>query len=296
LSDLLSHLYVLIPVLDDQKHYYVSEDEIDKLLRHGEGWLASHPARRLIVSRYLKRQRSLADEALSRLMGDEPSEHEGEDRACAAPCQQAGLHQQRLRTVATILKESGARRVLDLGCGTGALVLMLLSSMPDAQVLGMDVSHRALEVASERVQRLPARQRERMQLIQGSLIYRDQRLSGYDAAAVVEVIEHLNPPRLAAFERAVFEFARPNTVIVTTPNRDYNVQFEKLPTGQLRHPDHRFEHSRVEFLAWATRVARRFDYSVQVRPLGPEDPQAGAPSQIAVFETAPADTACAGVV
>src|SRR5262245_29524293 len=38
LADLLRHLYVLLPVLDDEKHYWVDESEIDKLMRRGEGW------------------------------------------------------------------------------------------------------------------------------------------------------------------------------------------------------------------------------------------------------------------
>ena len=125
--------------------------------------------------------------------------------------------------------------------------------------------------------------RKRIRLIHGSLTYRDSRLAGYDAATVVEVIEHLDPPRLAAFERVLFEAARPATVVVTTPNAEYNVKWESLPAGQRRHKDHRFEWRREEFHAWSHRVGERFGYSVRFLPVGPEDPQVGSPTQMAVF-------------
>jgi 3' terminal RNA ribose 2'-O-methyltransferase Hen1 len=283
LQDLLTHLYVLIPVLDNEKHYWVSEDEIEKLLTKGEGWLASHPEKDLIVSRYLKRQRSLAREALSRLLAEDTP---GEDAALETPLERTpSLHDQRLGTVLTALKETGAKRVLDLGCGEGKLVRLLLSEKQFETILGMDVSWRALENAKERLRfdEMPERQRSRVELIQGSLTYRDKRLSGFDAAAVVEVIEHLDAPRLATFERIVFEFARPTHVILTTPNAEYNEVFESLLAGEFRHGDHRFEWKRTEFEAWASSVADRFDYVVRFEPVGPVDAERGAPTQMAVF-------------
>jgi 3' terminal RNA ribose 2'-O-methyltransferase Hen1 len=54
LQDLLAHMYVLLPVLDDDKHYWVDDDEIDKLLHRGGEWLAAHPERELITTRYLR--------------------------------------------------------------------------------------------------------------------------------------------------------------------------------------------------------------------------------------------------
>ena len=249
LADLLSHLYVLIPVLDDDKHYYVSSDEVDKLLRRGEGWLSAHPERDLIVKRYLKHQFSLRRAALERLVQDAPDpealdaeEAAAEEQIVEPEDKKVGLHQQRLGAVLAVLKQSGAQRVLDLGCGEGRLLRMLMTEKQFTQILGMDVSYRALEMASERLklERLPERQRERIALIHGSLMYRDSRLEDFDAAAVVEVIEHLDPPRLAAFERVLFECARPATVVMTTPNREYNVMWETLPAGSFRHRDHRF--------------------------------------------------------
>jgi len=289
LQDLLSHLYVLIPVLDDEKHYWVGDEEVDKLLRHGEGWLATHPEQQQIAKRYLKRQGRLVRTALAQLVEEDNPEpddtqekHELEEAAVEKPI---SLNQQRLEAVLAALKASGARRVLDLGCGEGRLLKELLQDKTFEEIVGVDVSYRALEIAQERLhlEWLTEQQRQRIKLIQGSLTYRDQRLSGYDAATVVEVIEHLDQPRLAGFERSLFEFARPTTVVVTTPNVEYNVKFENLPAGKLRHKDHRFEWSRAEFQAWANRVAEGFGYSVQFLPVGLEDVDVGAPTQMGVF-------------
>jgi 3' terminal RNA ribose 2'-O-methyltransferase Hen1 len=149
----------------------------------------------------------------------------------------------------------------------------------------MDVSYRALEIASDRLRldRMPPLQRARIELIHGSLMYRDERLAGFDAAAVVEVIEHLDPPRLAAFERVAFEFARPATLIVTTPNAEYNVRWASLPAGRFRHRDHRFEWTREQFEAWARRTADRFGYAIRFAPVGPVDPEVGSPTQMGIF-------------
>jgi 3' terminal RNA ribose 2'-O-methyltransferase Hen1 len=200
--------------------------------------------------------------------------------------QRISLNEQRLGSVMAALKARGARRVLDLGCGEGRLLRALLDDHQFTEIVGVDVSHRALEIAGDRlhVDRLPARQAERIRLLQGSLVYRDERLAGYDAAAVVEVIEHLDPWRLAAFERSVFDFARPRTVIATTPNVEYNVRFEDLPAGRLRHRDHRFEWTRAEFRVWAEAQADRFGYGVRFVPVGPDDPEVGPPTQMAVWE------------
>lgn len=288
LADALSHLYVLVPVLDAEKHYWLGQEEVEKLLRHGEGWLAAHPTREVITQRYL-RFRPLIASALARLVpeDEEGSEDEPETRDAAEEKIEAplGLHEQRLHRVAEILRASGARRVLDLGCGEGKLLRRLLSDRQFEEIVGLDAGSRSLEIAAERLDldRLPPGRRGRLRLLHGALTYRDRRLEGYDAAALVEVIEHLDPPRLAAFERVVFEFARPGLVVLTTPNAEYNALFPSLPAGRFRHADHRFEWTRAEFSAWAERVASRFGYRAELSPLGPEDPQRGAPSQMAVF-------------
>lgn len=290
LSELLSHLYVLIPVLDDQKHYWVGQDEIEKLLRHGRGWLDRHPARDQIVTRYLVHQRSLARQAIDRLTAEEQPDEEAasaqRDEQEAAAERPMCLNDQRLEAVVAALKSSGATRVADLGCGEGRLLRLLLADNQFKEIVGLDVSSRALESAAARLKldRLPPRVRERLRLLHGSLMYRDGRLSGFDAAAVVEVIEHLDPPRLSAFERVVFGEARPRTVVLTTPNADYNVIWPALPAGRFRHQDHRFEWTRAEFGRWVDELTARYGYRSEIRPVGALDERYGSPTQMAVFE------------
>lgn len=295
-SKLLQHLYVLIPVFDGKKHYYIGSDEVEKLLSKGESWLSDHPEKATITRRYLSKRQSLVRQALARLVVEEAVEEEASDvndeepLTEFAPTPQAerdlSLHEQRLGAVLAAIRSSGAKRVVDLGCGEGKLLREFLSDQQFTEILGMDVSVRSLEIAHRRLKldRLPERQRERIKLMHGALTYRDERLANFDAAAIVEVIEHLDPPRLAAFERVVFEHARPRTVVLTTPNREYNVVWESLPAGEMRHSDHRFEWSRAEFYDWANGVAKRFGYAVRFLPVGPEEAEVGAPSQMAVFE------------
>ncbi|MGW7386194.1 3' terminal RNA ribose 2'-O-methyltransferase Hen1 [Streptomyces sp. NPDC054794] len=294
LAEALRHLYVLLPVLDDAKHYWVSSDEVDKLLRAGEGWLPTHPEQKLITSRYLSRRWSLTRQAMERLelvrlAEADDSEVEAIDNAVEeeteAEEKPTPLAVQRRDAIVAVLQASNAARVLDLGCGQGQLVQELLRDVRFTEVVGVDVSVRALTIASRRLKldRMGERQASRVKLFQGSLAYTDKRLKGYDAAVLSEVIEHLDLPRLPALEYAVFGHARPRTVLVTTPNVEYNVRWETLPAGHVRHGDHRFEWTREEFRGWAATVAERYGYEVEFRPVGPDDPEVGPPTQMAVF-------------
>jgi 3' terminal RNA ribose 2'-O-methyltransferase Hen1 len=296
LAELLGHLYVLIPVFDDRKHYFVGEEEIAKLLAKGEGWLAAHPARAEITRRYLGYRPSLVRQALARLVEEETPDADGADEpteaaepaepAEATPTERApSLNEQRIAAVLAVLRDCGAARVLDLGCGEGKLIRELMKDRLFTEIVGMDVSVRTLEIAARRLKldRLAPAHADRVRLIHGSLMYRDKRLEGFDAAAVVEVVEHLDPPRLAGFERVLFGSARPRTVVLTTPNREHNAVWESLPAGRFRHRDHRFEWDRRQFRDWAAGVAARFGYGVSFLPVGPEHPEHGPPTQMAVF-------------
>jgi 3' terminal RNA ribose 2'-O-methyltransferase Hen1 len=280
LADALNQMYVLLPVLDDAKHYWVSPDEVEKLLRAGTGWLASHPQKALIARRYLAHRSSLTSAALSRLSDVPETSGISEERP--------SLNAHRRAAVLEALQRSGATRVLDLGCGPGALLGELVRDRRYTEIVGCDVSSGALEAAARRLHldRLPERQRARIRLLQTALTYRDDRLKGYDAAVLMEVIEHVDPPRLPALAASVFGHAAPATVVVTTPNVEYNALYPGLAHGSMRHADHRFEWDRAQFAAWCDGVAARYGYAVARSGVGAEDPVAGAPTQMAVFRKA----------
>lgn len=296
-QDLLTHLYVLVPVMDNAKHYAVTQDEVDKLLRKGEGWLASHPAKETIARRYLRYKKTLADDALTRLQEVEgvPDADEASttarDEAEQVLERPARLNDKRIEAAVAQVSacEPPAHRVLDLGCGEGRTMAALLKLPTVTYVAGMDVSPVALERAARRLHfdRMGERERARVSLFQGSLVYRDDRLRGFDAALLTEVIEHLDADRLASLVRVVWEFARPRRVIVTTPNAEYNTVWASLPAGKFRHPDHRFEWTRAEFRTWAEDVAARHGYTVALSGIGEEDATGrGTATQMAVFDVA----------
>jgi len=292
-STALTQLYVLMPVVDDSKHYWVSAAEVDKLMRAGGSWLAGHPERDLITGRYLGHHRTLVQDAVSRLAEvddtepgalGEGSADEPEDR----PTPLAPLAQQRKAAVVAALREEGAATVVDLGCGEGALLRELTADPAFSKVLGVDVSHRALELTARRLHldRMPDSQRARLELLQSSATYRDDRLTGYDAVVLMEVIEHLDPPRLPALVRSVFHHARPTSVLVTTPNAEHNVRYPLLAAGAMRHRDHRFEWTRRQLRDWAEATATSHGYTVRYLGVGQDDPEVGAPTQMAVFRRA----------
>ena len=287
LQELLTHLFVLIPALDNNKHYYVGKEEIEKLLAKGKDWLKQHPAYELITRRYLKHQKGYAKTAIERLVGTTMMTDEKAENQELTLEKKLSLHQIRLQTVTEQLKASGAKSVVDLGCGSGKLLKWLLKEKQFERLVGMDVSYQALEVAKKRLslENMAPRMRARIDLIQGALNYKDHRIANFDAAALVEVIEHLDTNRLLAFEKVIFDNARPKTVIITTPNVEYNVLFEGLPVGKFRHSDHRFEWTRKEFEAWGNRVGKLYNYQVKYLPLGPVAEKVGAPSQMAIFST-----------
>ena len=301
LSELLNHLYVLIPVFDNQKHYFVGSEEIEKLLLKGEGWLTDHPDKEFITRRYLRHQAGMTRRALTQLRDeDHPSDLDEAavassviDQAESGTQSQAAdsstprapaLNEQRHGRVIEALIGLGAGRVIDLGCGEGKLLKRMIAVGQFKTIVGVDVSIRALDIAARRL-RLEDRSAapgDRVRLLHGSLMYRDERFAGFDAACLVEVIEHLDPPRLAAAERVVFEFAKPTYVVITTPNAEYNRLWD-MPDGQMRHKDHRFEWNRDQFETWSQRIAAAHHYTFEHCGVGAEDAELGSPTQMAIF-------------
>ena len=286
-KELLSHLYVLIPVLDNDKHYYVNKSEIDKLLEKGKGWLETHPEKEQIIRRYLINLNSLTRKAFERLNEEEETDLNLESELTPAEIKnKETLHKQRLSIVVEQLKKFEAKTVLDLGCGEGKLLRKLIKEKQFTKITGMDVSYTSLTIAKDRLQweEMAPKQKDRINLFQGALTYKDKRLEGFDAAAIVEVIEHLDENRLLSFERVVFECAKPKTVIITTPNSEYNILYKDMAAGTMRHSDHRFEWTRKEFENWAKKVAEKNNYQVEILPIGNVDEKVGAPSQMGIFK------------
>ncbi|AMM21295.1 3' terminal RNA ribose 2'-O-methyltransferase Hen1 [Frondihabitans sp. PAMC 28766] len=287
LADALRHLYVLLPVLDDAKHYWVGDDEIGKLMRNGEGWLADHPERDVITTRYLAHQRSLVRDATERLdeLDDSAGDTTSLEEAAETVDAPTPLRIHRAEAVLQALRDVGAHRVADVGCGPGALLTRLVADPAFTEIVGTDVSSGALNVAETRLHLgdLSDRQRDRIRLLQSSVTYEDDRITGLDAVVLMEVVEHIEPTRLDALEATVFGHAAPASVIVTTPNSEYNALYPHLAAGTMRHTDHRFEWTRAEFADWASRVAGAFGYTVEHRSIGDLDAVHGSPTQLALF-------------
>lgn len=277
LSRALRQIFLLLPVLDDAKHYWVDHTEGDTLIRLGDGWLAEHPLSELIMRRSLAHQAGFVD-ATRALLGT------GTDTA--APPRPAGaLARVRRDGMLEALRGLGVTSIIDMGCGQGALLRVLLNDPRFARVLGADVSATALAQAERALdlEHMPDAKRARLQLVQSSVTYRDDRLTGFDACVLMEVIEHLDPDRLPSLERSVFVHARPRHVLISTPNAEFNALYPSLAAGAFRHTDHRFEWTRAEFAAWADAVAARRGYTVRYAALGEVDATLGAPTQLAIF-------------
>ena len=195
------------------------------------------------------------------------------------------FHELRLDTVLQELLRCGARSVLDLGCGGGELLLRLAREAQFCRIVGMDISADVLRAARELLQAEPGALAQRVELVEASFAEPDARFAGFDAAALVETIEHIDAHRLSSVERAVFGTFRPATVVITTPNSEYN-PIHGAPAGSFRHPDHRFEWPRAKFRGWARGVAGRNGYRAAFGDIGEPDPDLGSPTQMAVLSRA----------
>ena len=324
----LEHLFVMLPVLDDRKHYWIGDDEVDKLLRRGGDWLGAHPESAMITRRYL-RFGGYTDEALARLAdaaedleaadadpldalaeddlagatADSPAGAEAVAGPRAEPtggqadasgeemARPVRLSELRHLAVLEVVRALGGGRVVDLGCGEGRLLAQLIGESSVSEVLGTDASVASLERAERRLRLddMSERRREQVSLLQGALTYADDRLRGFDIALLVEVVEHVDPARLDALADAVFGHAAPAAVVVTTPNREHNVNYPHLHAGGMRHRDHRFEWNREEFAAWVQDISERFGYRTDISGIGFDDPEHGPPTQMAVFRRSASD-------
>ena len=290
--DVLRHLYVLVPVFDNAKHYFIGEAEIEKLVEKAGDWLASHPMKAAISRRYLRHQSGMVRRALGRLENDADESSEDSPRDVEPSTETPRLHDQRHAVAVDRLKRLGVRRVVDLGCGDGKLLRRLVKEPSFSEIVGMDVSVRSLEIAARRLRLERFEVTEfrfgesdagtRVRLMQGSVLYRDRRVAGFDAACLVEVIEHLEPRRVDAMAAVVLGHARPRHVVITTPNAEYNAVYGLAP-GQRRHRDHRFEWTRVEMTDWCERTAERYGYDVAIEGVGDADATLGCPTMMAVF-------------
>jgi len=279
---LLSQLYVFMLALDNERHYWISKTDIQILLSKGEGWLDHHPEKEWITRRFLKNLRSFTSEALLKLSEEQelPEEETPKSKLWVS------LHEQRLQKAYELIKLTGASTVLDLGCGEGKLMKKFIRDAQFRRIVGMDVSFSELQKAKENLflDNASPMMKERISLFQGSVTYKDDRMKGFDAVALVEVIEHLDEGRLPAMEKVVFGNAKPATVIVSTPNAEYNTVFERLDAESFRHEDHRFEWTRKQFQTWCDQVCAEFNYDVEIHPVGASEEGIGAPSQMAVFK------------
>lgn len=254
-----------------------------------------HPEKTLITNRYLAYRKRMVQSALDRLaplleesaetQEETDAQNEAQEATAEAPLR---LNEARLQAAleAVLSLEPKAARVIDLGCGEGNLLRMLIKQRAITEIVGVDVAVHTLNRAADRLrmESYSEAERQRVKLIQGSLVYHDTRFNGFDVATLLEVIEHIDAPCLVAMEKVVFANAKPRRVIVTTPNADYNTFWESLPAGQFRHRDHRFEWTREEFEGWANRVGGLFGYSVQIQGVGAEQEGLGFPTQMAVFD------------
>jgi 3' terminal RNA ribose 2'-O-methyltransferase Hen1 len=282
LQDALTHLYVLLPALDPARHYFYGEDEVQKLLDKSQNWLEQHPARELIVGRYLSKSRELRETALQQIAGDEDETAEDE----TATSEPGTAHDERHLKIIEIIRNAGDVSVVDLGCGEGKLLSRLAKLPGKLQITGVEPAMRDLEKAQRNLSRNPGKQVDpRIKLKHGSILYADEQLKGFDIAILSEVIEHIDPDRLDHAERCVFGFMQPRKVVVTTPNASFNAMFD-LEEGQFRHRDHRFEWTESEARTWSDRICRDYGYSCELGGAGGYDPECGHLSHFIVFEKA----------
>lgn len=192
------------------------------------------------------------------------------------------LHEVRHQQILELVRNCGARKILDLGCGSGNFLWHLMNETQIEQAIGVEQSSLSLLQAREKLavylQATPCR----LKLINSSYADPLPELHGFPLAVMIETIEHVDPKRLSQVEQNVFAVMCPKQVILTTPNSEYNTIYGLQP-GEFRDPDHHFEWTRSKFQQWARGVATRHNYEVHFAGIGEADLQLGSPTQMAIF-------------
>ncbi|MBW4084382.1 3' terminal RNA ribose 2'-O-methyltransferase Hen1 [Paenibacillus sp. S150] len=301
LQTALRQLFVLIPALDDYKHYYISDDEVDKIRRYGDGWLENHPQRALILKRTLRFAGAIkhyedqmagdGQQAENGASGEAPgiaepfaAPAEASAGTGAAEAPKARLNDLRYAAIADTVERLAARRsIVDFGSGGGKLSARL-SSVPGVQeIKAVEPSAAAQLRAMDRFAKLEGRPGAIVpEPVTGSLFYYDEALRGKDVMILCEVIEHIDERRLNRVMETIFHEYAPGTLIITTPNKEYNALYQ-MEHEKLRHRDHRFEWDREAFGAWCSCWTSAYNYSVRLSGIGEFAQEYGYPTQMAIF-------------
>jgi 3' terminal RNA ribose 2'-O-methyltransferase Hen1 len=272
----LRHVFVLIPVLDDYKHYFIDEREVEKLERYGEGWLEFHPLADLIIKRSLRFRDVIAK---SNFKVSDEKDLNFRNKAPSKPRLNDMRYEAIVKQVQSLTNKS---TVIDMGAGEGKLSVQLGFIPGIQEILAVEPSQREHIRAKERFEK--AKQIEGFlepSLLWGSLFYTDDRLRNKDVMILCEVIEHINEDRLPGIMELIFRENRPRTFLITTPNQEYNAIYD---LGEnMRHNDHRFEWSREEFQNRCQNWIANVPYSVVFAGIGEEQEPYGFPTQMAIF-------------
>ena len=290
LYNLLNQIRILIPVFDKEKHYYVDEKEVDKLIRLSIDWLKDHPEKNRIVGRYFSKDKKLAVKALEALKIDEIKNDDiEEDNTTSEKTieKKVRLNDQRLETVKKTIIENNCKTVLDYGCGEGNLESILANESSISQITFTDISFNALKNTKFRIRSKMKNEDydNKFSSFQSSLLYRDERCRNFDCICLIEVIEHIELNRLDTIVENIFGYYKSKIIIITTPNREYNIKYEFLEEDKLRHPDHRFEFTRDEFYKFVNNIVDndRYPYNAIIESIGEIDDTVGSPTMMAVF-------------
>lgn len=272
LQDALRHLFVLIPVIDNYKHYFIDEKEIEKLERYGEGWLEGHPLRDMIYRQALRFK-----EIYSLVEGSNP------DAAADQPAKKVRLNDLRYEKIVETAQSLDPKTIVDFGSGEGKLSVRLAFMDGVKEILAVEPS----EAENLKAKRRFDKAKEVPGFVEpktlwGSLFYYDERLKGKDLIVLCEVIEHIDEQRLPKAMDLILHQYAPKSFIITTPNREYNDVYDM--EDHFRHDDHRFEWTREEFQTWCKERNHQHLYELEFFGIGEEHPSQGFPTQMCVFK------------